>query len=253
MEMIKKLENYTFIDPKGYNHLIVNLSSYNEKIYKDAVTGALNRLYYEEKIKMETEPAGIAIIDIDNFKACNDTYGHKAGDEVLKTVVNVISQNIREDDAVIRFGGDEFLIVLQGIKQKSFNPKLEHIRSMICSTVIPGFEKLRISISVGAVITDGESIESSVIKADQLMYRAKKKKNSVVTEWDLKPIELVDEEIEKPVIILNENTPSEIIARSYELGASEYIEKPYNKEIIKTRISNIIRLYGKESISKIGN
>ena len=200
---------------------------------------------------------------------------------------------------------------------------------MICSTVIPGFEKLRISISVEAVITDGESIESSVIKADQLMYRAKKRKNSVVTEWDLKPIELVDEEIEKPVIILidnieanilslkemiqntyyileaqniaeaitliekyklklsvvllnivmfemdgfkvfsylknnllidsipviilNENTPSEIIARSYELGASEYIEKPYNKEIIKTRISNIIRLYGKESIGKIRN
>ena len=57
----------------------------------------------------------------------------------------------------------------------------------------------------------------------------------------------------KPVIILNETTPSEIIARSYELGASEYIEKPYNKEIIKTRISNIIRLYGKECISKIGN
>ena len=56
-----------------------------------------------------------------------------------------------------------------------------------------------------------------------------------------------------PVIILNENTPSEIIARSYELGASEYIEKPYNKEIIKTRISNIIRLHGKESIGKIGN
>lgn len=56
-----------------------------------------------------------------------------------------------------------------------------------------------------------------------------------------------------PVIILNENTPSEIIARSYELGASEYIEKPYNKEIIKTRISNIIRLYEKESIGKIGN
>lgn len=56
-----------------------------------------------------------------------------------------------------------------------------------------------------------------------------------------------------PVIILNENTPSEIIARSYELGASEYIEKPYNKEIIKTQISNIIRLYGKESIGKNGN
>ena len=182
MEMIRKLEDNTFIEPKGYNHLMVNLSSYNEKIYKGAVTGALNCLYYEEKIKMETEPAGIAIIDIDNFKACNDTYGHKTEDEVLKTVVNVISQNIREDDAVIRFGGDEFLIVLLGIKQKSFGLKLEHIRSMICSTVIPGFEKLRISVSVGAVITEDESIESSVIKADQLMYSAKKRKNSVFTE-----------------------------------------------------------------------
>ena len=67
--MIRKLEDNTFIEPKGYNHLMVNLSSYNEKIYKGAVTGALNCLYYEEKIQMETEPAGIAIIDIDNFKA----------------------------------------------------------------------------------------------------------------------------------------------------------------------------------------
>lgn len=200
---------------------------------------------------------------------------------------------------------------------------------MTCSTVITGFEKLRISVSVGAVITEDESIESSVIKADQLMHRAKKRKNSVFTEWNLKQIELVAEETEKPVIILiddieanilslkemlqdtyyileaqnitvaitliekyklkisvvllnivmfemvgfkvlsylkdnllidsipviilNENTPSEIIARSYELEASEYIEKTYNKEIIKTRISNIIRLYGKESIGKIGN
>ena len=81
--------------------------------------------------------------------------------------------------------GDEFLIVLLGIKQKSFGLKLEHIRSMICSTVIPGFEKLRISVSV-----EDESIESSVIKADQLMYRAKKRKNSVFTEWNLKQIEL---------------------------------------------------------------
>lgn len=200
---------------------------------------------------------------------------------------------------------------------------------MTCSTVITGFEKLRISVSVGAEITEDESIESSVIKADQLMHRAKKRKNSVFTEWNLKQIELVAEETEKPVIILiddieanilslkemlqdtyyileaqnitvaitliekyklkisvvllnivmfemvgfkvlsylkdnllidsipviilNENTPSEIIARSYELEASEYIEKTYNKEIIKTRISNIIRLYGKESIGKIGN
>lgn len=61
---------------------------------------------------------------------------------------------------------------------------------MICSTVIPGFEKFRISVSVGAVITEDESIESSVIKADQLMYRAKKRKNSVFTEWNLKQIEL---------------------------------------------------------------
>lgn len=61
---------------------------------------------------------------------------------------------------------------------------------MICSTVILGFEKLQISVSVGVVITEDESIESSVIKADQLVYRAKKRKNSVFTEWNLKQIEL---------------------------------------------------------------
>lgn len=97
---------------------------------------------------------------------------------------------------------------------------------MICSTVISGFEKLRISVSVGTVITEDESIESSVIKADQLMYRAKKRKNSVFTEWNLKQIELVAEET--PLIILIDDIEANILSLKEMLQDTCYILEAQN-------------------------
>ena len=97
---------------------------------------------------------------------------------------------------------------------------------MICSTVISGFEKLRISVSVGTVITEDESIESSVIKADQLMYRAKKRKNSVFTEWNLKQIELVAEET--PLIILIDDIEANILSFKKMLQDTCYILEVQN-------------------------
>lgn len=97
---------------------------------------------------------------------------------------------------------------------------------MICSTVISGFEKLRISVSVGTVITEDESIESSVIKADQLMHRAKKRKNSVFTEWNLKQIELVAEET--PLIILIDDIEANILSLKEMLQDTCYILEVQN-------------------------
>ena len=86
--------------------------SYRAKLYHDVLTGAYNRRYYEDIASRIVGPAGIALMDVDDFKICNDTYGHYAGDMALKTVANTIQSCIRKSDLLIRYGGDEFLLVL---------------------------------------------------------------------------------------------------------------------------------------------
>ena len=102
--------------------------SYQQQLNHDALTGAYNRRYYEEVARNNIGPAGIALMDIDDFKICNDTYGHHAGDMALETVAKTIRSCIRETDLLIRYGGDEFLLVLAGIPADFFRTKLEQIR-----------------------------------------------------------------------------------------------------------------------------
>lgn len=89
--------------------------SYRAKLYHDVLTGTYNRRYYEDIASRIVGPAGIALMDVDDFKICNDTYGHHAGDVALKTVASAIQSCIRSSDLLIRYGGDEFLLVLPGI------------------------------------------------------------------------------------------------------------------------------------------
>ena len=90
MELINHLEDDTLIDISCREKLINKLTGYNEKLYKDVLTGVYNRLYFEEEIKMWTGNAGIVVIDVDDFKLCNDTYGHLTGDMALAAVAGVI-------------------------------------------------------------------------------------------------------------------------------------------------------------------
>ncbi len=103
--------------------------SYRAKLYHDVLTGTYNRRYYEDIASRIVGPAGIALIDVDDFKICNDTYGHYAGDMALETAANAIRSCIRESDLLIRYGGDEFLLVLPGIPGDILQTKLEQIRT----------------------------------------------------------------------------------------------------------------------------
>ena len=133
---------------------------------------------------MTTRVSGIAMLDLDDFKLYNDTFGHMAGDVALETVVSVIKKEIRKTDLIIRYGGDEFLIVMPGIEENAFVKKIKHIRETIDNTKVPGYPKLKLSVCIGGVISGGQPIEKAVEKADKLMYKAKIKKNMVVTEND---------------------------------------------------------------------
>ena len=295
-----------------------------EELYKDPLTGAYNRRYYEEVVRKSIGSAGIALMDVDDFKICNDTYGHHAGDLALEAAANAIQSCIRSSDLLIRYGGDEFLLVLPGIPSDILQTKLEQIRAAVQQATVPGYSHFRLSLSIGGTmqaITD--SMENAVRRADRLMYQAKCRKNAVTVELPENALTAQEELVEEkpqillvddsemnrlilaeilqgdyrileakdgrecmdalqaeagnlalvlldinmpvmdgfevlkamnanhtiediPVIMISSDDSDAAIRRSYELGASDYVNRPFDARIVYRRVTNTIKLYAKQ-------
>ena len=329
MELINQMNADAVMDEDGRNELIKQLSGYNRELYTDALTGIYNRRYYEERIRNSNMSAGVAMIDLDDFKIYNDTFGHDAGDLVLTTVVGIIKDNIRRTDMLIRMGGDEFLLVMPDIGEQAFADKLNQIQEKVHSSKVPGYSQLRISVSIGGVLSGlGNTVEQAIRKADQFMYQAKTCKNMVVTEHDeqLKEqqesannngskaykyrilvvddsemnreilSEILSEEYDIieadsgdtcidmlrkyetgislvlldivmpgmdgfgvlnymnhhhylediPVIMISSEDSTETVRRAYEMGVSDYINRPFDAGVVHRRVYNTIKLYAKQ-------
>ena len=185
LELVKRMDDNYMIDEKQREKLLRHFGGYHEQLYKDALTGAYNRRYFEEKIRKSTVSAGVAMIDLDDFKLYNDSFGHDTGDVVLITFVNIIKNCTRKTDMLIRYGGDEFLLIMPGIKEENFKNKLLQILEEVHRADVPGHGGLRLSASIGGVLSNGSVIEDAIGRADKLMYQAKNRKNMVVTEDNL--------------------------------------------------------------------
>ena len=329
MELINQMNADAVMDEDGRNELIKQLSGYNRELYTDALTGIYNRRYYEERIRNSNMSAGVAMIDLDDFKIYNDTFGHDAGDLALTTVVGIIKDNVRRTDMLIRMGGDEFLLVMPDIGEQAFADKLNQIQGKIHSSKVPGYSQLRLSVSIGGVLSgSGSTVEKAIRKADQFMYQAKTCKNMVVTEHDeqLKEqqesannngskaykyrilvvddsemnreilSEILNEEYDIieadsgdtcidmlrkyetgislvlldivmpgmdgfgvlnymnhhhylediPVIMISSEDSTETVRRAYEMGVSDYINRPFDVGVVHRRVYNTIKLYAKQ-------
>lgn len=155
----------------------------NKEAMFDALTDIPNRLSYEKRITEEinrwkrfSTPLSIAIWDIDLFKQVNDTYGHKAGDKVLKTVAQLLIKSIRKTDFLARYGGEEFIMLLPGTKQEETMTLVNKLREKVSSC---GFRyhgsAVKISISCGvSSFNDDDTLEHVFERADKALYQAKK-------------------------------------------------------------------------------
>jgi diguanylate cyclase (GGDEF)-like protein/PAS domain S-box-containing protein len=145
------------------------------KAYHDPLTGALNRQYfydYYDENRQNITSLGIIMVDLDYFKKVNDTYGHGIGDEVLKQVSETIQNSIRNDDTLIRWGGEEFILLINTAKNSQLISIAEHIRRSVSEIV---FESLpSVTTSLGAtLLLEGESFKTAIERADQALYSAK--------------------------------------------------------------------------------
>lgn len=287
-------------------------------VYTDVLTSVRNRRYYEEKLRSARMNAGVAMIDLDDFRVFNDTCGRHAGDLALGAVATAIRSGIRSTDELVRLGCDKFVAVMPNIPSDDFARRLRHVSDAVHATIVPGHEHVSLTACVGGVRINGETVDEGVNRAVQLLSHAKAKPGTVVTDSDAietfqseKPSVLIVDDSEMNRIILNEMLKDEyrvleadngrtaldmvdrygdelslvlldiimpgmngfevlgelsrrtvadslpvimissedsddVVLRAYELGASDYINRPFNARVVRRRVSNTIRLYAKQ-------
>ncbi len=170
------------------------------KALTDAVTGLYNRNYWEQIISdvtlhHRTQNFSLILIDVDNLKEINDTYGHMAGDKAIEIVGQAIKKCIRKEDAGLRYGGDEFIILLFNQDKKAAYRVIERIRREI-SELAAG-QGMNIQISAGAAYYDSLRNMGDIIKmADRDLYKEKRVKKSK-DKQDSKKLKHLLQEIEK--------------------------------------------------------
>lgn len=162
-------EKYTFLSRRQRNLQL---------LYIDSLTSVYNRRYYDEHFKGADDIQAIVVIDVDDFKHINDNHGHDVGDIVLQSIAQTVLSCVRKTDAVIRYGGDEFIIIFYSIPADIFKKKLERIRRSVDGLIIDDYPELHMSVSIGGAYGIGTT-KKLFKAADNMMYQSKNTKNQV--------------------------------------------------------------------------
>ena len=179
--------------------LMLKNSALSEISARDSLTGLYNRCYVMEKIDSEMNrsirhgsPVSLIMLDIDHFKRVNDSFGHSAGDRVLRSVGQVLRDSCRVYDVAARYGGEEFCIVLPETRVGSTTVVAERIRERLATSRFEvGAESVVVTASIGIAGVDSAEVEGAlnsstlIDRADQALYAAKHHGRNRVEMWDV--------------------------------------------------------------------
>lgn len=317
LELARKMDRSALLEAEDGGLL----SDGQEAQYRDPLTGAYNRRYYDEILRSQNLSGGVAMLDLDNFRLSNDVYGHYAGDVMLETAVNVLRRNLSPEDRIVRYGGDELLLLLPGAGKEELDRRLEQLRLQFYAAGVPGYSRIQLSASFGGVWVRNVPADHAVKRAIHLMNDARAQKNTVIVEQRSLPdylsenarrqsvlivddsemnrrllsemlgpqfdtaeaasgeeclrlleqnptgisIVLLDihmegidgfavlEEMNRrqmlesiPVIMISSEDTVDAVRRAFDLGASDYISRPFDAKVVYQRVTNTIRLYTRQ-------
>lgn len=172
LELISRSDTGVWFNSQGKELL---LEKYGHDFYTDSLTGSYCRQYFEDQRTHFENSDGIVMIDVDHFKQINDTYGHPIGDVALKKIASAILSCIRSSDVLIRYGGDEFLVIFPRIEKQALLLKLRYIQNAVSHAVVDDYPDIKLSISIGGVFRITPLMEA-IRQADQFMYQDKARK-----------------------------------------------------------------------------
>ena len=273
LELVQDLQQDTPEAVVQRRQMLTQTGSMGEKLYRDALTGLYNRRYYEDALKNRSMEAGVAVLDMDGFKACNETYGHQAGDKMLEAAVGVMRHCVRRSDTIIRYGGpidcaveranqlmmqakksrnavvtDSEIAAEDMAPRKDIRPRMKILivdDSRTNRAILNGLIPDRYDVLEAADGLEGLDMlrrygtEIALVLLDLLM--------PTLSGFDMLSLMAANQWLEEiPVVMISSENDADTIHRAYDLGVSDYITRPFDADVVSQRISNTIKLYARQ-------
>ena len=175
LEMVSKLSDGRWLDIGGHRMLLDHGTNFDRSIFVDSLTGAYSRRYFEKFLADSEQMGGVAMIDVDHFKDVNDRFGHLVGDKALQAVATAVQSSLRQSDILIRYGGDEFLLLMPKILPKDMKNVMDRVWKAVSEAKVESLPELQLSASIGSVC-DVRPLTEAIRQADAQMYKNKAKR-----------------------------------------------------------------------------
>ena len=169
LEMVTKLTDGRWLDMGGHRMLLDRSTGFDRSVFVDPLTGAYTRRYFDKFLAESQMQGCVAMIDVDHFKMVNDSFGHLVGDKALRTVAKAVQGCLRETDILIRYGGDEFLLLMPQSKPEGMEAIIRRVQNAVQKAKVESHPEIRLSVSIGGV-ADVQPLTEAIRQADARMY-----------------------------------------------------------------------------------